>query len=240
LALGRVSFRLAPGECLGIVGPSGSGKSVLGRIIAGVTLPTHGRVFLGDVEVSTLAQTQNLGYLPQNIDLFGETVRDAIGRLEETELQKLIEAAKLAGVHDAIMRLPQAYNTALPKDDATPMRSYFQRLGLARAFFGNPRLVVLDEPNASLDYLGERMLFDAVQRMKAAGTITIIITHRIGILAATDKIAIMRGGILSAFGESKEIFEKYVSSPLVVAHDGVLQSTKQTTARGAEPCSNPV
>jgi ATP-binding cassette subfamily C protein len=183
-------------------------------------------VLLGDVEVSTLAQAhngRNLGYLPQNIDLFGETVRDTIARLKDTELQNVIEAAKLAGVHDAIMRLPQAYNTVLPKDDTLPMRGYCQRLGLARAFFGNPRLVVLDEPNASLDYLGERMLFEAIQRLKAAGTTIVIITHRIGILAATDKIAIMRRGMLNAFGESKEIFEKYVSSPLVVAHEDAMQ-----------------
>ncbi len=214
---------------------------MLGRILAGSLPPTQGRVLLGDLEVSSLAQARDgrhLGYLPQNIDLFGETVKEIISRLEDGELQKVIEAAKLAGVHDAIMRLPQAYDTVLVKGDAIALRGYCQRLGLARAFFGDPRLVVLDEPNASLDYLGERVLFDAVERMKEAGTTIVIITHRIGILAATDKIAIMNGGTLSAFGDSKEIVEKYVSRPMVAARENTLHHGTQQGVH--EPsCSQP-
>ena len=128
-------------------------------------------------------------------------------------MQKVIEAAKLAGLHETIIRLPQAYDTVVNGAGANLSRGFRQRLGLARAFFGDPHLVVLDEPNSSLDSLGERMLFDAIERMKAANTTVIIITHRIGILGATDKIAIMQGGAVSAFGESREIFERYLVTP---------------------------
>jgi ATP-binding cassette subfamily C protein len=109
------------------------------------------------------------------------------------------------------MRLPQAYDTIVFNADAAFSRGYRQRLGLARAFFGEPRLVVLDEPNASLDYVGESVLYDAIQQMKAANTTVIIITHRMGILAATNKIAIMQEGAVSAFGDSQDIFDRYLS-----------------------------
>jgi PrtD family type I secretion system ABC transporter len=215
-----ISFRLAPGECLGIIGPSGSGKSALGRIIAGISAPTTGCVRLDNIDVAALRDSQggrHLGYLPQDIDLFGETVKDIIARLDDSDPQKVVEAAKLAGLHDTIMRLPQAYDTIVSYGSPALLRAYRQRLGLARALFGAPPLVVLDEPNASLDYLGERALFETVERAKSANITVIIITHRMGILAATNKIAIMQGGALSAFGNSKEIFERYVSRPQVAS-----------------------
>ena len=216
--LKNVSFSLAPGECLGIIGPSGSGKSVLGQIIAGISSPTHGRVLLDNVDVSVLREGQggrHLGYLPQDINLFGETIKDTIGRLDDTDPAKLVEAARLAGIHESIMRLPEAYDTAVPNGGLGFSRGYRQRLGLARAFFGEPRLVVLDEPNASLDYVGERVLLDAIEQMKIANTTVVVITHRMGILAATDKIAIMQGGAILAFGASEQIFEQHLSRPQV-------------------------
>jgi PrtD family type I secretion system ABC transporter len=224
LFLKGASFCLAPGECLGIIGPSGSGKSTLGKIITGISAPTVGSVLLDGIDVLAVRDSgggRRLGYLPQDIDLFGETVKDIIARLDDTDLQQVIEAAKLAGLHETIIRLPQAYDTAVNVAGANLPRGFRQRLGLARAFFGDPHLVVLDEPNSSLDSLGERMLFDAIERMKAANTIVIIITHRIGILAATDKLAIMQGGAVSAFGESREIFERCLSRPQVAAREPV-------------------
>ena len=221
LMLKGVSFRLAPGECLGIIGPSGSGKSTLGKIIAGISAPTIGSVLLDSIDVLAVRDSgggRHLGYLPQDIDLFGETVKDIIARLGDADLQEVIEAAKLAGLHETIIRLPQSYDTGVVGGGANLSRGFRQRLGLARAFFGDPHLVVLDEPNASLDYLGERVLFDAIERMKAANRTVIIITHRIGILAVTNKLAIMEGGAVSAFGDSKEIFERYLTRPQVVSH----------------------
>ncbi len=213
-----ISFRLAPGDCLGIIGPSGSGKSTLGQILAGISMPTQGRVLVDDIDVYLLRGGRGgrqLGYLPQDINLFGETIKDIIGRLDDVDPQKLIAAAKLAGLHESIKRLPQAYDTVVASGGAGFSRGYRQRLGLARAFFGEPRLVVLDEPNASLDYVGERVLLDAIEQMKIANITVVIITHRMGILAATNKIAIMQGGMVTAFGDSEEIFERYLSRPQV-------------------------
>jgi PrtD family type I secretion system ABC transporter len=220
LTLKGVSFRLAPGECLGIIGASGSGKSTLGRIIAGISPPTLGSVLLDSADVAAVHEYgggRRLGYLPQDIDLFGETVRDIISRLEDVDLSLVIEAAKLAGIHEAIMRLPQSYDTVVLDGGANLSRGFRQRLGLARAFFGDPQLVVLDEPNASLDHYGEGVLFEAIERMKAANTMVVVVTHRIGVLAATTKIAIMQNGMLGAFGDSKEIVERYLTPPQIAA-----------------------
>jgi len=219
-----VSFILEPGECLGIIGPSGSGKSTLGRILTGISAPTAGSVLLDGIDILALHDSgggRRLGYLPQDIDLVGETVKDIIARLDDADLQEVIEAAKLAGLHETIIRLPQAYDTAVNGGGANLPRGFRQRLGLARAFFGGPHLVVLDEPNSSLDSLGEHMLFDAIERMKAANTTVIIITHRIGILGATDKLAIMQGGAVSAFGDSREVFERCVARPQVTSREFV-------------------
>jgi PrtD family type I secretion system ABC transporter len=227
-----VSFRLAPGECVGVIGSSGSGKSVLGQVIAGISSPTQGRVLLDNVDVSMLREGQGgryLGYLPQDINLFGETIKDTIGRLDDTDPAKLIEAAKLAGIHDTIMGMPEAYDTAVLNGGFGFSRGYRQRLGLARALFGEPRLVVLDEPNSSLDYVGERVLLDAIEQMKTTNTTVVVITHRMGILAATDKIAIMQDGTMLAFGASEEVFERHLSRPQVPS-----QMPSQVTQD--EPC----
>ena len=136
-----VSFCLAPGECLGIIGPSGSGKSTLGKIIAGISAPTAGSVLLDGIDISAvrdLGGGRRLGYLPQDIDLFGETVKDIIARLDDADLQKVIEAAKLAGLHETIIRLPQSYDTVVVGGGANLPRGFRQRLGLARAFFRRP------------------------------------------------------------------------------------------------------
>jgi PrtD family type I secretion system ABC transporter len=235
--LSGVSLSAAPGECLGIIGPSGSGKSMLGQIIAGISRPTHGRVLLDNIDVSVLREGRggrHLGYLPQDINLFGETIRDNIGRLDDPDLQKVIEAAKLAGIHDTIMRLPGGYDTPVPNGGFGFSRGFRQRLGLARAFFGDPRLVVLDEPNASLDYVGERVLLDAIEQMKIANSTVIVITHRMGILAATNKIAIMQDGTVTAFGDSEEIFERHLSRPQVPSQATLPESTGTAAKISAE------
>jgi ATP-binding cassette subfamily C protein len=243
LMLKGVSFRLAPGECLGIIGPSGSGKSTLGKIIAGISAPTMGSVLLDSIDVLAVRDSgggRRLGYLPQDIDLFGETIKDIIARLDDADLQKVIQAAKLAGLHETIIQLPRSYNTVIVGGAANLSRGFRQRLGLARAFFGDPHLVVLDEPNASLDYLGECVLFEAIEQMKAANTTVIIITHRIGILAATDKIAIMQGGAVSAFGDSKEIIERYLTRSQVVSREAASPHSSQECEGSVGPPPRPV
>jgi ABC-type protease/lipase transport system fused ATPase/permease subunit len=180
-------------------------------------VPTVGCVTLDGIDVSFLRDSRNarsIGYLPQDINLIGETIKDIIARLDDgADHQKIIEAAKLSGLHETIMQLPQAYDTSVFNAECALSRGCRQRLGLARAFFGDPRLVVLDEPNASLDYLSEHALFEAIEQLKASNTTVIIITHRTGILAATNKIAIMQGGAVSAFGDSEEIFDRFLNRP---------------------------
>ena len=238
-----VSFSLAPGECLGIIGPSGSGKSTLARIIAGVSSPTKGRVLVDGIDISVLRDSlrgQHLGYLPQEIEIVGDTIKDIIARLNEADPMKVIKAARLAGLHEAIVRLPHGYDTVISQGDPGLLRAYRQRLGLARALFGDPCLVVLDEPNASLDYLGELALNEAVERMKAANITVIITTHRMGILATTNKIALLQQGTLWAFGDSQEIFDKYVSRPQVASRERSDTSPSQDGEPSDDNCAQPI
>jgi len=212
-ALKGISFRLAPGECLGVIGQSGSGKSTLGRLIAGICAPTSGRVLLDSEEICCSPHGSNgryLGYVPQDVEFFAGAVRDNIARMRSADPEKIIEAAKLVGLHEAILQLPRGYDTDIGEAGGTLRRGQRQRLALARALFGEPRLVVLDEPNASLDYFGEQMLYEAIERMKAARVTVVIITHRTSILTVTNKIAILQGGTLAAFGDRQEIFQTYL------------------------------
>ncbi|WP_435655619.1 type I secretion system permease/ATPase [Brucella pituitosa] len=215
-----VSFQVAPGDCVALIGPSGSGKSTLGRILAGVSRPTCGCALLGGIDISLLRHCDNarhIGYLPQDIELFGGAIKDVIGRLDGSDPRKVIEAAKLVGLHETIMRLPQGYETDIGEGGALLLRAQRQQLGLARAAYGNPPLVVLDDPNSSLDYEGERLLFDAIERMKCRQITIVIITHRMGILPVTDKIAVMRDGMVSAFGDSEKIFDAFLRVPAKTA-----------------------
>jgi ATP-binding cassette subfamily C protein len=211
-----ITLRLAPGDCIALIGPSGSGKSTLGRVMAGVVPATSGCALLGGVDISALrlcGGTRHVGYLPQDIELFGGAIKDVIGRLDGEDPGKAIDAAKLVGLHEAIMRLPQGYETDIGENGSLLLRAQRQQLGLARAAYGNPSLIVLDDPNSSLDYDGDRMLFAAIERMKARRMTVVIITHRMGILPVTNKIAIMRNGTVVAFGDSEQIYETYLQPP---------------------------
>jgi len=178
-----------------------------------------------------------LGYLPQDIDLFRETVRDIIARLDGADLQQVIDAAKADRPHDMIIRLPQAYvPSSLAEGQSLAWFSPAPRP--ARAFFGDPHLVVLDERTPSLDYLGERVLFEAIERMKAANTTVIIITHRIGILAATNKIAIMQGGA-SALRRQQGNFRE-VFGPASVSSRESAQSHRIRNATAARRLTQPI
>jgi ATP-binding cassette subfamily C protein len=215
-----VSLRLLPGECLGLIGPSGSGKSALGRLIAGLSHPAIGCITLDSIGVATWRRAAGgsyVGYLPQEIELVGASVAEAISCLTDPDQAEVVRAAQMVGLHDIIMRLPRGYDTDLSEAASRLLLGQRQRLGIARACFGRPRLVILDEPNAHLDYKGEQILFNAIDSLKANGATIIVITHRTGILPVTDKIAILEDGMLSAFGRSQEIFERYLRRPQINA-----------------------
>ncbi|WP_230532615.1 type I secretion system permease/ATPase [Microvirga roseola] len=239
LVLQAVSIRLSPGECIGIIGPSGAGKSTLARMIMGISTPTMGRVRLDGADIALWLHgggAKYLGYLPQEIELFEGTIKDNIARLRDAEPEEVIRAAKLVGLHDTIMQLPRGYDTQIGEGGFRLSGGQRQSLGLARAFFGSPQLVVLDEPNANLDDTGEQALYHAVEQMKAAGTSVIIITHRFGILNVTDKIAVMRGGTVSAFGTSDEIYQKYFRK--MRAEPGPSETAAASGAVGLAPAKS--
>ncbi len=206
-----VSFELAPGEVLGIIGPSAAGKSTLARLIAGTWTPTAGKVRLDGADIAVRHDSNgshHIGYLPQDIELFAGTVRDNIARLGEAGPTAIIEAAKLVGLHEAIMRLPRGYNSEIGEAGLKLSGGQRQRIGLARAIFGRPRLVVLDEPNASLDHEGEEALHKAIARLKELGTTIVMIAHRPSVLGLADKLLVLRNGTVDAYGSRAEVIAK--------------------------------
>lgn len=226
-----VSFFISAGETLGIVGPSGAGKSTLARLIVGVTTPNSGSVRLDGADVSVWPREQlgrHVGYLPQDIELFADTVAANISRFGSGADADVIAAAKLAGVHEMILELPQGYDTEVGEGGAILSGGYRQRIGLARAVFGNPSLVVLDEPSSNLDSEGDFALADCIGRLKQAGTTLVIVSHRITTITSVDKLLVLQDGMVEAFGERQEIVARLTAlSPL-----RAVPSVPQVTAAG--------
>ncbi|MGE7417905.1 type I secretion system permease/ATPase [Methylobacterium tarhaniae] len=206
--LRRVTITVEPGEVLGVVGPSGAGKSTLGRLIAGTIRPNGGHVRLDGADIGIWLSSgghRHLGYLPQDVELFAGTVCENIARLGEADSKDVIAAAALVGLHETIMRLPQGYDTDIGEDGARLSGGQKQRLGLARAFFGDPSLVVLDEPNAALDPEGEMALREAIGTLRTRGTTVIVIAQRLGILSVADKVLVLDNGCVNAFGARRDV-----------------------------------
>ncbi|MDX8450385.1 type I secretion system permease/ATPase [Mesorhizobium captivum] len=203
-----VSFRLDAGEALGIVGPSGAGKSTLARHLAGIMQPSRGTVRLDGADLTQWGREalgDHVGYLPQDIELFSDTVAANIGRFKTDVDREVIEAARLAGVHEMIIRLPQGYETQIGEGGAVLSGGYRQRIALARAVFGMPNLIVLDEPSSNLDADGDRALSECALELKRRGSTVIIVSHRPSTLANVDKILLLRDGAVEAFGMRNEI-----------------------------------
>jgi len=191
--LNDVSFTLSAGTSLGIKGSSGSGKSTLARTLLGIWPHMQGDVLMDEAPIRQSDRTA-LGYLPQDVELFEGTVAENIARFGEIDPERVIEACQMAGVHDMILHFPEGYDTQIGVGGAFLSGGQRQRVGLARALYGNPRLVVLDEPNANLDEAGDRALVRAVRAMKARGTTLVLISHRPQIMAAMDLILVMEEG----------------------------------------------
>jgi PrtD family type I secretion system ABC transporter len=203
-----ISFSLRAGEVLGLIGPSAAGKTSLARCLTGAWLPSSGNVRLDGADISAWHASgagEHIGYLPQDVELFAGTIRDNIARLGDADPTAVIDAAKLVGLHDTIMRLPNCYDSDIGEAGVKLSGGQRQRLGLARALFGEPKFVVLDEPNASLDSEGEMALIEAVAQLKARGATVVIIAHRPNILQHADKILMLRGGMVEMFGPRAEI-----------------------------------
>lgn len=198
-----LSFTLSPGEVLGIVGPSAAGKSTLARALIGVTKPTSGGVYLDGNNVYLWERSSfgdMVGYLPQSVSLLDGTIRDNIARMRDSDPRLVLEAARLADVHEMIGRLPLGYDTPLGDGGYTLSGGQRQRIGLARAIYGRPRLIVLDEPNSNLDTDGERALVRTIEALRADGAIIILIAHRPSVMQAADKLMVLQEGRISQFG----------------------------------------
>ncbi len=207
----NVSLELKPGEAMGLIGPTASGKSTLARLLVGNLPPRFGHARLDGVDIAQWEPEDRgryIGYMPQDVELFGATIRDNIARMGESDPESVITAARLAGVHDMILRLPGGYDTELGAGGATLSGGQRQRIALARAVFGDPRFVVLDEPNANLDQLGEDALVSCLQALKSRNATVIVIAHRPSILRHVDKILVLREGVVQLFGPRDEVIPK--------------------------------
>ncbi len=206
-----VSFNLIPGEVLGVVGPSAAGKSTLARLLVGTWHPTAGKVRLDNADIAVWhasGGSAHIGYLPQDIELFAGTVRDNIARLGDAPPDQVIEAAQLVGLHPAIMSLPAGYDSEIGDGGIKLSGGLRQRIALARAVFGRPRLVVLDEPNASLDHAGDEALHAALLELKRRGATVVIVAHRPSVLGLADKLLVLRNGMVDVYGNRADVIAK--------------------------------
>ena len=206
--LKNLNFGIAAGESVAIIGPSGAGKSTLARLLVGVWPATAGTVRLDGADLYQWNKDElgpHLGYLPQDIELFDGTVAENISRFGDVDANKVIKAAERAGVHGLILRLPNGYDTPLGVGGSVLSGGQKQRIGLARALYGDPALVVLDEPNSNLDEVGEKALSATIMDLTARGTTIVLITHRIASLDVIQKIMLLGDGTVRAYGPRAEM-----------------------------------
>ena len=223
LILRGVSFRVEPGEVLGVIGPSGAGKSTLVRQIVGVMSPSAGAVRLDGADVSTWPKEslgRYVGYLPQDVELFADTVAANISRFQQGEDAEIIDAAQMAGVHAMILRLPEGYDTQVGVGGAVLSGGYRQRIGLARAVYGKPSLVVLDEPSSNLDAEGDAALADCILQLKRRGTTVVIVSHRPTTVGVVDKVLVLKDGVAEMFGPRAEVMSRLTRPVPVRAVEG--------------------
>ncbi len=206
-----ISFNLEPGETLAIIGPSAAGKTTLAKLIAGALRPSNGIVRIDNANIQDWNRNelgQFIGYLPQSVELFNGTIRENIARMNPNpNPQDVLHAAQMAGVHEMILQLPKGYDTEIGFDGSMLSGGQRQRLALARALFGNPKILILDEPNSNLDNFGESALASALQIAKSKKMTCIVISHKTSILNLSDKIMIVQNGSIAKFGKKEEFMQ---------------------------------
>ena len=245
----NVSFILEPGDVLGIIGPSGSGKSTLARLVVGVWASLAGKVRLDNADIYQWNKDElgpYIGYLPQDVELFAGTISENIARFNDVDADKVVEAARLAGVHELILRLPMGYDTQIGDGGAGLSGGQKQRIGLARALYDSPTLIVLDEPNSNLDDAGEAALTQAIVELRKQGKTVILISHRPSIIGVTSKLLVMRDGINQAFGPTQEVLKflaqkqqeaKAAATPASAASAGATKPVPVPVPSAAAPAS---
>jgi PrtD family type I secretion system ABC transporter len=211
----NVGFSLAAGESLGVIGASASGKTTLIRLLLGLWRPHGGFVRLDGADISYWdrdALGAHIGYLPQDVELFSGTIGENIARLENTSganiSERIVRAARLAHTHEMILQLPDGYDTQIGDGGAVLSGGQRQRIALARALYGEPRLVVLDEPNANLDFAGESALLAALADLKSRGVTVVMVSHNTALMAALDKLAVLKNGAVEMFGPSAGVMSR--------------------------------
>ncbi|MEI7796014.1 MAG: type I secretion system permease/ATPase [Methylococcaceae bacterium] len=203
-----ITLNIAKGDVIGVIGPSGAGKSTFARALLGIWPCNQGKIRLDGADVFTWNRDElgpHIGYLPQDIELFEGTISENIARFGDIDPEKVVHAAKMADVHDLILHLPEGYDTMIGASGGNLSGGQRQRVGLARALYGEPRIIVLDEPNSNLDEIGEAALGNAIQRLKQNQATVIIITHRNNVLANVDKLLILNDGLVSVYGPKDQV-----------------------------------
>ncbi|MCK2111307.1 type I secretion system permease/ATPase [Pseudomonas juntendi] len=231
--LRSISFVAPAGSIVGIVGPSAAGKSTLVRALMGIWPPQHGVVRLDGADIASWdkqALGPYVGYLPQDIELFEGSISENIARFDKVDPEKVVQAAQMAGVHEMILMLPDGYDTVIGSEGVNLSGGQRQRIGLARAIYGNPRLIVLDEPNSNLDDVGERALGVALQKLKETGATVFIVSHRPNILTRLDRILVMAGGTISLYGERDRVIAELAAQQAKLQQRGAPAAAAQAPA----------
>ena len=215
-----MTLSISPGESVGLVGPSASGKTTLLRLLLGMRNPLAGTVRLDGADIARWDREslgRAIGYLPQDVELFAGTIAMNIARLQEPDPDAVLRASTLARAHELILGLPDGYDTEIGEGGCLLSGGQRQRIALARALYGEPRLLVLDEPNANLDEAGDAALAAALVELKARGVTVIVVTHRRGLTSKLDRIAVLRNGKIETFGHTATVLSRLGETPRVVA-----------------------